>query len=330
MAPRSSHREWASSNCSEGFAGLLCAKCRERFKMSPTKACNPCATSNSILSPLLFVPVLLALAYFAFRKFLTFRRNNREKKIVAAQRLFNELIQFHSGSSLLRTSTGSCTSELSRQDLISGLRQLGLTVSNEVAHDLLESIDCDHSDSINSYEFEIWMGNDVSRRKVGTLCQHLFYALHLIGASVSVLQMALIVCRILVGLAQVVSKQPDAQQQDFPGPQWDSPLLAVFGFNFAWAVPVCTIDYGWGFLLNTLVFPLCLIGLVAVTWKFQTEAERSSQPDDQLHDIDRSNKRADYYFAFFLCCEYYRTIQLTGPNYTRNLLTCVTHTYGFL
>ena len=117
------------------------------------------------------------------------------------------------------------------------------------------------------------------------------------------MQMALVVGRILVGLAQVVSKQPDAQQQDFPGPQWDSPFLAVFGFNFAWVVPVCTIDYELSFLLNTVVFPLCLLGLVAATWTFQTNVEQSRQPDDQLHGIDRSSKRADYYFAFFLCCE---------------------------
>ena len=42
---------------------------------------------------------------------------------------------------------------------------------------------------------------------------------------------------------RVLSKQPEVQQQDFPGPQWDSPLVAVFGFDFGWVVPVCTIDY---------------------------------------------------------------------------------------
>ena len=115
--------------------------------------------------------------------------------------------------------------------------------------------------------------------------------------------MALVVGRILVGLAQVVSKQPDAQQQDFPGPQWNSPLLAVFGFDFAWVVPVCTIDYTSGFLLNTVAMPVCLIGLVAVTWKFQKDSEQSRQTDNQLDDIDMSHKRADFYFAFFLCCE---------------------------
>ena len=44
-------------------------------------------------------------------------------------------------------------------------------------------------------------------------------------------------------LRRVLSKQPDVQQQDFPGPQWDSPLVAIFGFDFGWIVPVCTIDY---------------------------------------------------------------------------------------
>ena len=46
------------------------------------------------------------------------------------------------------------------------MRQLGLTISEDEAHNLLQSIDLDHSDSISSYEFEIWMQNDVSRGKV--------------------------------------------------------------------------------------------------------------------------------------------------------------------
>ena len=108
---------------------------------------------------------------------------------------------------------------------------------------------------------------------------------------------------------RVLSKQPEAQQQDFPGPQWHSPFLAIFSFDFGWVVPVCTINYVSQYLLNTVALPLCLVGLVAITWKFQKDAELTDQ-EDVYYDM-KANKRADYYFAFFLCCECWLLLSVT-------------------
>eukprot|EP01043_Picozoa_sp_COSAG02_P051085 COSAG02_NODE_5333_length_4430_cov_2.392750_2_plen_1266_part_00 len=159
-----SQRDLIAGNCSEGFAGLLCAKCKEGYKMSPTKTCHRCSVDRSIWSPLLLLPIFLALTYFGFRKVLTFRRKKREEKVVAAKLLFYELA--NASTSLSRTSTGSSLTEVTREQMITGIRQLGLTLPGDVAHELLESIDIDHSDTINTYEFENWMEKDISRAKV--------------------------------------------------------------------------------------------------------------------------------------------------------------------
>ena len=98
-----------------------------------------------------------------FRKFLTFRRERRERKLGAAKRLFDELGKT---PTLLRTSTGSSIAELTRPQLIAGIAKHGLSFSEDIAYDLLESIDIDRSGGINAYEFETWMEHDVSRLKV--------------------------------------------------------------------------------------------------------------------------------------------------------------------
>jgi hypothetical protein len=116
----SSQLELVSRNCSDGYDsdGLLCAKCKDGYKMTPTQACEPCAVASSVWNPLLLLPVALALAYVAFRSFLTFRRERREKKLGAAKRLFDELDKTSTQS---RTSTASSTAELTRPELIAGM-----------------------------------------------------------------------------------------------------------------------------------------------------------------------------------------------------------------
>eukprot|EP01046_Picozoa_sp_COSAG06_P024170 COSAG06_NODE_1955_length_7985_cov_18.401598_5_plen_690_part_00 len=209
----SSQRELVSSNCSEGFVGTLCAKCKDGYKMTPTQACEPCAVSSSLWNPLLLIPVMLALAYYVFRKFLTFRRERREQKLGAAKRLFDELGKT---PTLLRTSTGSSAAELTRPQLIAGMAKHGLSFSEDIAYDLLESIDIDHSGGINAYEFETWMEHDVSRLKV--CCSSLRCNIILVDAAadhsrlrhvacsavcvVGSLQMMMVVGRIIVGLVQ--------------------------------------------------------------------------------------------------------------------------------
>ena len=56
----------------------------------------------------------------------------------------------------------------------------GLSFSEDIAYDLLESIDIDHSGGINAYEFETWMEHDVSRLKV--CCSSLALGLILVDA----------------------------------------------------------------------------------------------------------------------------------------------------
>ena len=42
--------------------------------------------------------------------------------------------------------------------------------------------------------------------------------------------------KIVLGLVQVVSKQPEVLKADYPGIMWDSEWLKVFAFDFSWVV----------------------------------------------------------------------------------------------
>jgi hypothetical protein len=76
------------------------------------------------------------------------------------------------------------------------LSTLGLDVSEETAFEVVETIDIDHNGEIDEHEFIAWMEDNVSR-----------------------LKMALVVTRIMMGLGQVMLKQPEALKEEFPGPQ---------------------------------------------------------------------------------------------------------------
>ena len=84
----------------------------------------------------------------------------------------------------------------------------------------VEDIDVDHSGDIDVHEFSAWMEHKVSSAT-----------------------MALVVAKIVLGLGQVVSKQPEVVKEDFPGPQWDSNLLKVFSLDFGWIAPICQVSY---------------------------------------------------------------------------------------
>ena len=49
-------------------------------------------------------------------------------------------------------------------------------------------------------------------------------------------QMSSSVLKIVLGLVQVISKQPEVLKEDFPGIMWDSDWLKVFSFDFSWVV----------------------------------------------------------------------------------------------
>ena len=42
----------------------------------------------------------------------------------------------------------------------------------------------------------------------------------------------MVVGKIMLGLGQVVSRQPEATKTDFPGPQWDAEFLKLFFMDF--------------------------------------------------------------------------------------------------
>ena len=56
------------------------------------------------------------------------------------------------------------------------------------------------------------------------------------------------------------------------------------------------------YALNTLALPACLLGLVVATWWSQADTDSAANPDPDWRNELKANKRADYYFAFFLCC----------------------------
>ena len=75
----------------------------------------------------------------------------------------------------------------------------------------------DHSGDIDIHEFTAWMGRwrpfvSVTRLTRDTVA--------VVDHKVSRTKTAMIVVKIVMGLGQVVSKQPEVVKQDFPGPQW--------------------------------------------------------------------------------------------------------------
>jgi uncharacterized membrane protein YkvI len=80
-----------------------------------------------------------------------------------------------------------------------------------------------------------------------------------------------------MGLGQVMLKQPEVLKEEFPGPQWDSAFLKLFAFNFGWVVPICRVDYSQMFVMNTVVLPAVLFGLVAATWLMNVRQDKKQQ-----------------------------------------------------
>ena len=66
---------------------------------------------------------------------------------------------------------------------------------------------------------------------------------------------------------------------------------------------MCNVDYVARFFLNTVVLPVFLLSIVAITWAMDKKTEEESDGDKEFDDA-KANKRSDYYFAFFLSCEY--------------------------
>eukprot|EP01052_Picozoa_sp_SAG31_P031173 SAG31_NODE_3275_length_4474_cov_17.108114_5_plen_103_part_00 len=80
---------------------------------------------------------------------------------------------------------------------------------------------------------------------------------------------------------------------------------------FVRVVPICQVDYVQSFILNTVVMPISLMSLVAATWMTNTSSEAEDETEHDANEDAKASKRsrrADFYFAFFLC---YQTMTQT-------------------
>ena len=258
--------------CRNGTTGILCASCEPGWRKAPSGRCTQCASSASdgigfkqLSSGLFLISVGTVVAYVALRKLLTFKRQKRQKSLGAAQSLFAELDSDGSG-------------EITRDEMRANLALLqGMELDEDTAARLIEAIDIDHSGDIDEIEFVAWMEHSTSQLKT-----------------------SMIVAKIVLGLGQIMSKQPETLKEEFPGPQWDSDWLQVFSFKFDWVLPVCEVDYVQRFFLNTVVLPTFLLSLVAVTWAMNRKPDDEANEAREDFDETKASKRSDYYFAFFL------------------------------
>jgi Ca2+-binding EF-hand superfamily protein len=197
-----------------------------------------------MLSALFVMLIVVVVAYIGFRKLLTFKRQQRLKKLGASRAMFRDMDTDSSG-------------RITRNEMRNSLAVLGLEVSSQTAIQIIESIDIDHSGDIDEHEFVAWMEYNVSRFK-----------------------MALVVGKIMLGLVQVLSKQPTVLKESFPGPQWESVCMKFWSFDFGWVFPVCRVNYYERFLLNAVVLPVFLMGLVKLTWAMNTRATKKEEENE--------------------------------------------------
>eukprot|EP01051_Picozoa_sp_SAG22_P007362 SAG22_NODE_516_length_9563_cov_29.476965_2_plen_466_part_00 len=127
-------------------------------------------------------------------------------------------------------------------------------ISDDTVVKIIEAIDMDHSGDICTDEFEVWMEISVSRPKL-----------------------LLIVTKIVLGLGQVMSKQPETMKQSYPGPQWDWERLKTFSLDFNWVVPICEINYVQSFCFNVFAYPCVAYFLVRSTWAMNDRQEKKSK-----------------------------------------------------
>jgi hypothetical protein len=130
------------------------------------------------------------------------------------------------------------------------------------------------------------------------------------------MQTTKMVGKIVLGLAQVLSKQPDVLRSKELIEQFkDHPWMQVFSFNFGWIVPICQVDYTQTFVLNTLVLPACLVSLVAATWATNRAAKDNGDEDEDDAETERERTmmwRSDMYFALFLSCKLHTFLVVVG------------------
>ena len=242
----------ATSSCKDGHneSTPLCFGCDSDHRKGPKGTCTFCDEVERphllFLNPLFLIPVGLVLAYVAFRQVLSHRRQTRLNRVVQAESLFEE-IDLDGDGKINREDLRKALNFLSHDEAEAEAREAdekAKEADRETARRILEQIDMKSKEAISAEkeEFVMWMQRNVSQVKMG-----------------------FIVVKILFGLTQVLSRQPETVKEDFPGPHWEE--FKLFSFDFSWMTPVCGVDYWtrWGF--NALLLPLLLTGLVWLTWK---------------------------------------------------------------
>ena len=193
-----------NDSCADGHKWRLCFSCQPGWRKGPKGTCSVCEKEGT--DHLFLVPIGMVFAYFAFRMVLSRRRQARLDKVMMSEQLFEDLDLDGSG-------------EINRHELLQGLRILGHAQADETtAMRIMDLIDLDRSGGIDKHEFVAWMEHNVSQIK-----------------------MSMVVVKIIFGLTQILSRQPETMKEDFPGAHWEE--FKLFSLDFSWTMPVCGVNY---------------------------------------------------------------------------------------
>ena len=129
--------------CLLGHTGVLCQSCSNDWSKTTTGGCYECKGGSTVLLTILSVLTLVAfvIAFCGFSKHLARKRAKSELSNGSAGLLFDCLDTDRSGS-------------ISREELRTGLADLGMSLNPEQAFMLMQSIDMDGNGDVDRDEFE--------------------------------------------------------------------------------------------------------------------------------------------------------------------------------
>ena len=132
----------SSGACVLGHTGVLCQSCNKDWSKTPSGSCYECKEGSTDHLTILAVLTLVAfvVAYCGLSKYLARKRAKAELN-ASAGLLFDCLDCDRSGS-------------ISRDELRTGLAELGISLSPEKTFVLMESIDIDGNGDVDRDEFE--------------------------------------------------------------------------------------------------------------------------------------------------------------------------------
>ena len=177
----------------------------------------------------MLVLIGVILGFIGSRVFSTFRSNKKFSKVDEMGNMFKEMDASQDGS-------------LQRSEMQNGLHILGLELNRDAANDLFDQVNVVGSGDIDEIEWVAWLRTSMSQSKT--------------------LQMD---AKILIGLYQVLSRQPAILSQEASSPsRWQ--CLKITAFDAINIIPCVQLCYTSRFLLNVLALPIFMMGLVGLTW----------------------------------------------------------------